>query len=403
MEEICETLEWKKSKEPSTKPCRSSSAASQEQDSDIDAWVNRFAVLTVEEPEDEVHAPAVTKQIVKVELIEAEERDEEEAPFSHLFFKAYCLFQDLRNIRAFLSQTWVEYRDGKVDLMNSSVVTDTALQLARELIQELVDSWPELQADDQLLQRKMYSTASSLRGRNELPSLEDGLPYNKNMNEIAGWCYLPTNILLESFAAVIQPDQLPVYKKGHFGSYDPKADRELMSISQRFQEDKVILLELLPEFCVVGMFNVELPCQDEITRALVEFTQTKKVTILLSFAVQIFLDIHHAMRNSRIGAFGDLRMSSIRIKKTIADFWSLSKTHPKPKFWPKEGDEEITRIHSSVKTWTEDDPLLEVRQVAKGMAKHRNEAPEKHFFFSAHPLLCGLTMLHFNLRMQIIG
>ena len=403
MEEICETLEWKKKKEPSTKPSSNSSATSQGQDSDIDAWVNRFAALTVEEPEDAVHAPAVSKQIVKVELIEAEERDEEEAHFSHLFFKAYCLFQDLHNIRAFLSQTWVEYRDGKVDLMNASVVTDTALQLARDLIQELVDSWPDVQPDDQVLQRKMYSTACSLRGRNELPSLEDGLPYNKNMSEIADWCYLPTNILLQSFAAVIEPNQIPVYKKGYLGSYDPKEDRQLMSISQRFHEDKVILLELLPEFCVVSMFVVELPVQDEITRAVVEFTQTKKVTIWLSFAVQIFLDMHHAIRNTRIGAFGDLRMSGIRIKKIIEDFWKLSKTHPKPKFWAKEGDEEITRIHSSVKTWTEDDPLLEVRKVAKGIVKHGDQTHEKHFLLSAHPLLCGLTMLHFNLRMQVIG
>lgn len=369
----------------------------------MDYWVNRFAALTVEEPSETSDSPATSKQVIKVELIEEQERDVEEVHLSHLFFKAYCLFQDLRNMRMFISQTWTDYHDGKIDLMNASVVTDTALQFARELIQELVDSWPDLQSEDQLLQRLLYNTAVVLRGQDATPSTEVGLPYNKNMSEIANWCYLPTNILMESFAAVIEPHQIPVYKKGHFGLYDPKADRQLMSIAQRFNEDKLILLELLPEFCIIGMFAVELPTRDEVTRGIVEFTKTKKVTVWLSFAVQIFLDIHHIMRNSRLGAFGDLRMSGIRIRKTIEEFWKLSSTHPAPKFWPKEGDKEIKRIHESVKTWIDDDLLLHMRQVAKGMVKHRDQAPEKNFLLSSHSLLCGLIMLHFQLRMQVIG
>ena len=31
-------------------------------------------------------------------------------------------------MRAFISQTWSEYRDKKIDLMNAAVVTDGALQ-----------------------------------------------------------------------------------------------------------------------------------------------------------------------------------------------------------------------------------------------------------------------------------
>ena len=402
MEEICEALEWKKTT-PSAKPTKKPADTPQEQDDDIDAWVNRFAVLTVEEPQETSNKPAVSKQIVKVDLIEAEEHSVEEDHLSHRFFKAYCLFQDLHNMRAFLAKTWIEYRDGKVDLMSASVVTDTALQLARDLIQQLVDSWPELQSDDQILQRLLYNTACSLRGQDCSPSTEVGMPYNKNMSEIADWCYLPTNILMKSFAAVLEPNTIPAYKKGQLGLYDPKADRQRMSMSQQFHEDKIILLELLPEFRVVDMLKDGMPTQDEITRGVIEFTRTKKVTIWLSFAVQIFLDIHHAMRSSHVGAFGDLRMSGIRIKKIIEEFWKLSETHPKPNFWPKEGDEEIKRIHLSVKTWIEEDPLLPVRQAAKGMAKHRDQAPEKNFLFSGHSLLCGLTMLHFQLRMQVIG
>ncbi|PNA17661.1 hypothetical protein C1Y16_34995, partial [Pseudomonas sp. MPR-ANB1] len=79
------------------------------------------------------------------------------------------------------------------------------------------------------------------------PSTEIGLPYNKHMSDVAEWCYLPTWIILESFTHVLQNDHLPVYKKGYFGTYDAKANRERMPVGQKFNEDKIILLQLLPE------------------------------------------------------------------------------------------------------------------------------------------------------------
>ena len=54
------------------------------------------------------------------------------------------------------------------------------------------------------------------------------------------------------------------------------------------------------------------------------------------------------MRHKTLGVFGDLRMSGLRIQKTIDEYFQLSKTHPPPTFWPKKGDEEIRHIGSNV-------------------------------------------------------
>lgn len=120
-------------------------------------------------------------------------------------------------------------------------------------------------------------------------------------------------------------------------------------------------------------------------------------------ATQILLDSHHIMRYSTTSAFGDLRISGFRIKKTIEDFWKLSQSHPPPTFWPKDGDQEIKRIRGSVQTWIVQDPLLEMRRTAKELGAYRDKLPENHKLFSQHGTLCGLMLFHLNLHMQIIG
>ncbi|RAK78531.1 uncharacterized protein BO72DRAFT_467795 [Aspergillus fijiensis CBS 313.89] len=404
LEQICETLEWK-TNQSSTKP--DANKQPQADDVDADQFLNRFAVLTVEEPKDTASSqptPAVSKKLVKVTVDEEEDEDEDAADsyLSQLFFKTLCLLQDLDNMRKFISITWAEYHEKKINLMNAAVVTDSALQLTQDLVKEVEADWrTSLSGRKGNVQTVVYTLAALSRGIFAPPSMEVGLPYNENLADTAEWCYLPTKILLESFANVLQANHQPVFRKGHFGIYDPKADRGRMSLGQKFNEDKIILLSILPEFCMFDTFGIHLPAEDSITRGLVEFAKTKKVGLWLCFAAQVFLDVHHAMRHSTLGAFGDLRMSGLRIQKTIDEYLQLSKTHPQPKFWPKEGDEEIRSISSTVDAWIKGDVFFDVRALSK--LDRVGTPPEKHALLSQHALLCGLVLFHLNIRMQRVG
>ncbi|KAJ6103808.1 hypothetical protein N7486_004030 [Penicillium sp. IBT 16267x] len=407
LEQICETLEWKTnqpSKPDAKQPPLNSEA--QSDDSEADRFLNNFAVLTVEEPQDTdaqtQPAPAESKKIVKVTVVEEDDNETADSYLSQLFFKTLCLLQDLNNMRIFISKTWSEYRDKKIDLMNAAVVTDSALQLARDLVQQVEADWrTSLPGKRDNVQTIVYNLAGFTRGIRASPSTEIGLPYNKNMADVADWCYVPTKVLLESFADVLQVNHQPVFKKGYFGTYNPKADRERMSVGQKFNEDKIILLSILPEFCMVDTFKIQMPTEDAITRGLTEFSKTKSVTLWLCFAAQIFLDVHHIMRYSTLGAFGDLRMSELRIQKTIDDYLQLSRTHPQPKFWPKEGDKEIQNIGSTVKSWIIQDVFLDIRVHSK--LDKVGSPPEKHALFSQHAILCGLILFNLNIRMQYVG
>ncbi|KAG5298448.1 hypothetical protein I7I48_07896 [Histoplasma ohiense] len=407
LEQICETLEWK-TNQPSKRDARQPPPTSEAQsdDADADRFLNKFAVLTVEEPQDTAaqtqSTPAESKKIVSVTVVEEDDNEAVDSYFGPLFFKTFCLLQDLNNMRTFISMTWSEYRDKKIDLMNAAVVTDSALQLARDLVQEVEADWrTSLTGRRDNVQNIVYNIAVLTRGISSTPSTEIGLPYNKNMADVADWCYVPTKVLLESFANVLHADYQPVFKKGYFGTYNPKADRERLSLGQKFNEDKIILLSILPEFCLFDTFKIRMPTEDAITRGLTEFSKTKKVTLWLCFASQIFLDVHHIMRHSTLSAFEDLRMSGLRIQKTIDDYLQLSKTHPQPKFWPKVRDEEIENIGLTVKLWIIQDLFQDLR--ARSELDRVGSPPEKHALFSQHSILCGLILFNLNSRMQFIG
>jgi len=406
LEQICDNLEWKSnqpSKPDAQQPPPTSEAESD--DANGDRFLNKFAVLTMEDPQETTQTrpgPAESRMIVKVNVVEDEGNEAADSYLGQLFFKTLCLLQDLNNMRTFISVTWSEYRDKKIDLMNAAVVTDSALQLARDLVQEVEVDWrTSLTGRRDNVQNIIYNLALYTRGISAAPSTEIGLPYNKNMADIAECCYVPTKALLESFADVLQVKHLPVFKKGYFGTYNPKAERERMSLGQKFNEDKIILLSILPEFCMVDAFKIQMPTEDAITRGLAEFAKTKKVTLWLCFASQVFLDVHHIMRQSTFGAFGDLQISGLRIQKTIDDYFQLSKTHPHPKFWPKEGDEEIRNIGSTVKSWIIQDTFQDIRVYSK--LDNIGSAPEKHALFSQHAILCGLILFNLNMRMQFVG
>ena len=412
LERLCEVLEWK-----SPKPAAASAGASKSQTTagehqELEALANNsFAALSLEGAKN-AEQPSIDQPASPEEgLVEIDEGEaDDDNPYSLLFLHLFCMFEDLQNLRQFVLQTLTEYVEGQIDLMNMAVVADTAVHLAKQLIYEVTSAWahiPELR-DEQSIQQFIYMTACTFRGKHWGAKPDPAIPFNINMADVADWCYLPTFILLTSFKDVLQPNQLPVFKKGHFGVYNPGARRDHMSPGQRFNEDKILLLELLPEFTLLQQFKIDPPVTDEITAGLISFVKHRKTPLWLSFATQILLDVHHGLRHTNQKAFNDLRLSALRTKKTIDEYWSLSKTFSsKPTFWPKEGDEAIEGVHSAVQAWVTNDAVGEFKENALPQnPKNKVQAAggiEKHFLLKSHGVLCGLMAFDFTLNMQQIG
>lgn len=155
-------------------------------------------------------------------------------------------------------------------------------------------------------------------------------------------------------------------------------------------------------------FNIDSHVKDEITTGLVGFVKDKKIPVWLTFATQILLNVHHGLRHTNSKAFNNLRLSALRTKKIIEEYWNLSKTFTsKPKFWPKEGDESIKAVHSAVQAWVTDNALYQFKKYSfPRNVEDKLQASglvEKHFLLRSHGILCGLIAFNFTLNMQQIG
>ncbi|KAJ5388621.1 hypothetical protein N7509_011162 [Penicillium cosmopolitanum] len=405
LEATCETLERKTAK-PSNRDAQQSHSPPEVEacDADLETFMNKFSVLTVEEPQDSQgqgqFVSSATLKLVKVELDESDEGEAAEAHLDHILFKAFCLFHDLHDMRTFISDTWLEYCEKKIDLMNAAVVTNSTLQLAQDMLKELVHEWDTCETTNDKLQWLVFKTVAIAQGSSTDPAFEIGPLYNEKMADVANWCYLPTLALLDSLAEILPLNHLPVFTKGCL-STNPKATEDKRYVDQKRSEDQIILCQLLPEFCLLSRSNIRILAMDAISEGLTEFCKTKKVTPWLCFATQILLDVHHTMRQATPGAFEDLRISGLRMSKYINEYWKLSNSHPQPKFWPKEMDEKIRRLQLSIDYWITPDPIYLLkcsREMLPGEGM-----PKERVLFSQHAILCGLTMFHLNIRMQALG
>ncbi|KAJ5627253.1 hypothetical protein N7528_004680 [Penicillium herquei] len=404
LERVCETLESKASKSPKPDTKQPSQRSdSKDENEDLDPFSNRFAVLNVEEPK-ETHtseqkhtATSESQKIIEIDLVE-NDMDEAEYYEDFVFFKALFLFQDLQNMREFISNTWSEYRDKKIDLMNAALLTDSVCNLAKILIQEVVEAWDAFPLSLELDVQEFFFRKSCVARGIPVPTSID-FSCDQDSAELADCCFFPAWLLLDAFSNVLQRTDLPKVKKELWDVYNPKANREFMSRSQKFNEDRTILLKLLSEVCMMNLFNFKRPFSDSFTEGLLDYVKTKKVNPWLCFASQIHLDIQHVMRYSTLSAFDDLRMSGLRIRKTVDEYFKFSKTHSQPKFWTEENDRGIKTLNTAV------DVLVDRDFFYEGLCSNfPDDGPfVKHASLFWSPIICGLSLFYLNSKVRCLG
>ncbi|TLD04471.1 uncharacterized protein PgNI_12087 [Pyricularia grisea] len=335
LEEICELLSWE-----TTPSFGLTSIAHRDKkpigvvenyDSSAPAWVNWFASFVVENAENEL-ATLTINNVIQLEIVENDAKEPDNDFLSQPFFRILCLLHNLSNWKRFLSDT-----------------------LARNLVQDVLE--------DHQHQFPVGGIGLQQLG---------GLPYNEELLNIAEFAFFPTGVLLQLFFDVIKNGNIPIYKLDYYGNYNAKTDRFKMSVIEKFNKDKIFLLELFPEYCVVANFGALLPVRDEITANFVEYYTIKNFNLWYYFAFQIVLDVYHVIRYYRLNAAANLRINGLYIAKIIDEYFKLSKIYPYPEFWFKKGNLEIKKIRNLIATWIERDPFLVIRMDAYSVIDKNN-------------------------------
>ena len=174
----------------------------------------------------------------------------------------------------------------------------------------------------------MYSIACVLRGESPEGKHHPQDPFNIAAADVAEWCFFPTMQLVEAFSRVVEPGQVPKFKPDFFGKVDMSKDRASLSVRERYNQDRFLLLSFLPNFVFLAGYKVEMPAEDEFARGIREMVKTREVPIWLGFAAQVWLDVYYLLGSKKDQAFQELRLCGLRSKKAMDEAVRLDKSIP---------------------------------------------------------------------------
>lgn len=154
--------------------------------------------------------------------------------------------------------------------------------------------------------------------------------------------------MLENFLDVLGPDGLSLYKEGMFGTYDPARDWSRMPKQEKFQQDKILMMEFFTELATVVRCVPNYPVRDEFIRGVQELDRTREIPMYLAFAAQIFLDIHHVLR-ARVYSAHETCISHIGLMDE--DLGLHLDFHNKLRInnWPSSNDEMLKGLRNKIK------------------------------------------------------
>jgi hypothetical protein len=359
--------------------------------------VNMFENLDLEEPSEAFEqAPDIAPSSSPEPIYKAERQND----LSESFFALCLLLHDFSRLRTEVSVAWGRYKIGALDLLAASVMTNTAVDLARSMTDDLKSMCDKHGGALRMVQ--IYYAAQCLAaGMSDEHRARPGDDMNFTTFDIAEANFIPAISLLEAFCNVLKVNPTPEMKKGIYGVYQPHSKRSSMSNRDKFKEDKILLLEMLPEFfyyCrTTEPANSRPPVEDELSRGIRTMFKTKEVTLPLAFAVTLFLDIHHMLRDQ--AALGFDRLNDLTHFVQV-DIEEELKFHDgiNIETWPEDNDKVVQQFVDTLQFWCHEDQQLICAKKLK-----RVNVPEPFQLYRKHPWLCGIWKYYVQMRFHEIS
>jgi hypothetical protein len=357
---------------------------------------NMFSALTVYEPSEEdsesffVSMEPPTPEKAEQDIVyEAEpQRSIMDAMSAYMM-----LYTDLGRIRVRIRWIWANYQTGVLDLVAAAIATNAAIDLARGLIEEVL---PALQPHPVWhVAQKLYFVCCLSRGFSFGDILDANGRPDPQTYDVQDDVYMVAYNVLKSLQLVLSPISLPIYKDGTFGTYDPQRDRTKMSGQEKFQEDLVLLNEIFTELVTAGRLVNDYPVQDEFMRGIKEMDKTREVPFHLVFSAQIFLDIHHVLREDAARPFQEMMEQLNFMESSLR---RQTEFHKGLKFenWPASNEHALQDYVKRIE-WISKDPILMAKQ--RTLARQNmtvNETRHRHRMLRYLPVVAGLMLFHFR-------
>lgn len=385
-------------------------AASTPSSSSDDIWINSFRALKVYEPSKEfldapdIQRPEPASLPDKNMVYEAEAAariDLEDAIFAFAM-----MIDDLNKIRQEVRQIWAGYRDGIFELAAAAVATNTAIDLARNLADE-IDPLLRPHGGFWKVAQKFYIIVAGTKGFYSLFSMDADIgsrkfTFNPETYDVANSTLFGTYHMLDGFMAVLRPGQLPLFKPGYFGTYDPQSDRDNKSRTEKWQEDKILVMEVCTDLMTIVRTLPQWPVEDELLRGMREMDATHKLPFYLVFATQIYLDIHHLLRDQVARGLEEMAHQTNMMRNNLQSHLDFHK-NLKIRTWSIANEKILTNTEKMI-AWLGEDPVHQVKE----REYRKNGLPlspetQQYYLLSHSPVMAGLVLYHYRTVTYEIG
>lgn len=305
-------------------------------------------------------------------------------------FAWQCLLMDFHALKGYVDGLWTAYKHHNLDLMEVSVVSNTAIEFAKTLDDEFSSTFPHFEPIDmnKCFTGKFLLYCEAVAGSEVvLEQASQDLIFDAYEKAERG--FLPTQGHLLGFCEILQQGDWSRSVPLTYDKYDAASDRSQKSAEEKFVEDRTIFHETLMELFFLATAK-DLPfAEDEITRGIRQLTDTTELSMWLIFAFQIFLDIRHILRDDISRGWQDLQKAAGHIRVGIKQVLAY---HDNPKD-RQDGLIDHGLLQHTLKameTWLQIDIVDYVRSRTFGRMYPGHAKPPPFFLFKRHPLRCGL-------------
>lgn len=341
-------------------------------------------------------------------------------------FAAASLFKDINKLYAHSVQIWQQYKEGKVDLMTASIISNTAIEFMRRLEEDFFEQFPRFwnidedflkqfkrydpkHKDAQQIINVMFREKCSTEGKtmNNKNMLEDHLPnanFNLELYDDAQYLFLDMMDTFQQSYVGSQKFTKLCYQTSLIGAWNPDTSHFDLSNEEKFLNNARILLEFFPDMAILATSVATPLAEDELTKSCRNWfdPDAKKgvqprVYVWALAASRLFCDIHHILGPNIEKPFETVQRIGRDAKVTIANCIAM-RDRQGVSCWPKEYDTKINvSLIKRIDVWLFQDEIKdEIMHNARNVKGYRKA---DHHLLRHHPLLCGL--FEFNIRAQL--
>ncbi|KNB20727.1 hypothetical protein FOXG_22911 [Fusarium oxysporum f. sp. lycopersici 4287] len=308
---------------------------------------NRFSGLKIYEPSPELLDFTDIERPKNAQGDDTIYEAEPETSLEDALVPFIIMMNDLNQIRFYIEWIWSNYRDGYFDLANAAVSINTGINLARNLI------------DQVLLIMKDYGSACTI---------------------------------LEKFYFVCA--RRDGFSEDDIVSWGPAG-------RSKFKEDQIILSEFFTEAVMLARIVPNYPVEDEFIRGIRELDTTGNIPFHLVYATQILLDVHHIIRDRTSSAVDSLLKHTTTMDSELSSHIDFHE-NLKIENWPSLNEGALCEFNQSLQWFAQYLVCLAKQRVLQGAGSLAMES-ERDRILVHSPILCGLMLYHFRAKICTFG